>query len=60
MYNRDGKGYGIKYILECLKTDDEEYYKQITRKDMIIDGANDDIGACEIVINSYKKSACYL
>jgi hypothetical protein len=52
----DGKGYGIKYLLDCLKIDDEEYYKQITKKDMIIDGSNDDIGACEIVVNYYKKS----
>ena len=50
----DGKGYGIKYLLECLKIDDIEYYKSITRKDLIIDGANDDIGASEIVINNYK------
>jgi hypothetical protein len=26
----DGKGYGIKYLLECLKIDDYEYYKLIT------------------------------
>ena len=52
----DGKGYGIKYLLDCLKVDNEEYYKQITKKDMIIDGSNDDIGACEIVVNYYKKS----
>ena len=32
-----------------------EYYKQINKKDMIIDSANDDIGACDIVINNYKK-----
>ena len=52
----DGKGYGIKYLLDCLKVDNEEYYKSITKKDMIIDGSNDDIGASEIVINYYKKS----
>ena len=52
----NGKGYGIKYLLDCLKVDNEEYYKQITKKDMIIDGSNDDIGACEIVVNYYKKS----
>jgi hypothetical protein len=52
----DGKGYGIKYLLDCLKVDDIEYYKSITKKDMIIDGSNDDIGASEIVINYYKKS----
>ena len=51
----NGKGYGIKYLLECLKIDDEEYYKSITKKDMIIDGANDDIGASEIVVNHYKE-----
>jgi hypothetical protein len=51
-----GKGYGIKFLLDCLKVDNEEYYKQITKKDMIIDGSNDDIGACEIVVNYYKKS----
>jgi hypothetical protein len=27
-----GKGYGIKYLLECLKVDNPEYYKQITKK----------------------------
>ncbi len=47
-----GKGYGIKYLLECLKIDDEEYYKKMTEKDMVIDNAND-IGACEIDINYY-------
>lgn len=52
----DGKGYGIKYLLDCLKTDNIEYYKEITRKELIIDGANDDIGACEIVVNHYKDS----
>ena len=51
----DGKGYGIKYLLECLKTDNIEYYKEITRKDLIIDSANDDIGASEIVVNHYKE-----
>jgi hypothetical protein len=29
----NGKGYGIKFLLECLKTDDEEYYNSITKKD---------------------------
>ena len=48
------KGYGIKYLLNCLKEDDEEYYKSITFKDMIIDGSNDDIGASQIVIEFYK------
>jgi hypothetical protein len=52
----DGKGYGIKYLLDCLKVDDNEYYKSITKKDMIISGSNDDIGASEIVINYYKTS----
>jgi len=54
----DGKGYGIKYLLDCLKVDDIEYYKSITKKleDMIINGSNDDIGASEIVINHYKNS----
>ena len=51
----NGKGYGIKYLLECLKVDDPAYYKQITKKDMIIDGANDDIGASEIVVNFYRE-----
>lgn len=50
----NGKGYGIKYLLECLKVDNIEYYKQITKKDSVIDGANDDIGACEIVVNHYR------
>jgi hypothetical protein len=52
----DGKGFGIKYLLECLKVDNVRYYKHITKKDMIIDNANDDIGACELVANYYKKS----
>lgn len=51
----DGKGYGIKYLLECLKTDNIEYYKEITKKDLIINGANDDIGASEVVVNHYKE-----
>ena len=50
----NGKGYGIKHLLECLKVDDIEYYKKITKKDMIINGANDDIGASEIVVNHYR------
>lgn len=50
----NGKGYGIKYILNCLKEDDEEYYKSITFKEMIINSANDDIGASKIVIEFYK------
>ena len=50
----DGKGYGIKFLLECLKVDDEEYYKSITKKDLMIEGANDDIGASEIIVNHYK------
>jgi hypothetical protein len=54
----DGKGYGIKYFLDCLKVDDIEYYKSITKKNeyMIMNGFNDDIGASEIVINHYKNS----
>ena len=50
----DGKGYGIKYLLECLKEDDNEYYKSITFKDMMIDGSNDDVGASKIVIDYYR------
>jgi hypothetical protein len=50
----DGKGYGIKFLLECLKVDDEDYYKSITKRDFIIDGANDDIGASIIVVDYYK------
>ena len=50
----NGKGYGIKYLLNCLKIDDIEYYKKITKQNMIINGANDDIGASEIVVNHYK------
>ena len=50
----NGKGYGIKYLLECIKVDDPIYYKKITKKDMIIDSANDDIGASEIVVNYYR------
>jgi len=49
-----GKGYGIKYLLECLKTDDFEYYKSITTKDRTIESSNDDIGAASIVISHYK------
>ena len=48
------KGYGIKYLLDCLKVDDNEYYKSITKKDMIIESSNDDVGASEIVLNYYK------
>jgi hypothetical protein len=51
----NGIGYGIKYLLECLKIDNYEYYKSITKKDMIIDNANDDVGASEIVINHYRN-----
>ena len=51
----NGVGYGIKYLLDCLKIDDIEYYKSITKKDLIIDGANDDIGASEIVVNHYMS-----
>jgi hypothetical protein len=50
----NGKGYGIKYLLECLKVDDEEYYKQITKKDNMIEGANDDIGASKMVVDYHK------
>ena len=50
----DGKGYGIKYLLDCLKVDNEEYYKQITKKDMIIESADDDEGAANIVVKHYK------
>ena len=50
----DGKGYGIKYLLDCLKIDDIEYYKSITEKDNIIDSAGDDEGAANIVIK-YSK-----
>ena len=50
----NGKGYGIKYLLDCLKVDDIEYYKKITQKDLIIDSANDDIGASELVIKEYN------
>jgi len=50
----DGKGYGIKFLLECLKVDDEEYYKSITKKDLLIESANDDIGASKIVVEYYK------
>ena len=50
----DGKGYGIKYLLECLKIDDIEYYKQITKKDLIIDSGNDDIGASKIIVEIFK------
>ena len=52
----DGKGYGINYLLECLKEDDLEYYNFITKKCLMIDGSNDDIGASKIVVDHYKKS----
>ena len=51
----DGKGYGIKYLLNCLKVDDENYYKSITSQDMIINSANDDIGASLLVIEYYRE-----
>ena len=50
----DGKGYGIKYILQCIYTDDITYYKLIKFKNMVINGANDDIGASKIVVDYYK------
>lgn len=50
----DGKGYGIKYLLDCLKIDDIEYYKSITEKDNIIDSADDDEGAANIVVKYYN------
>ena len=50
----NGKGYGIKYLLDCLKVDNPEYYKTITKKDFIIDGSNDDIGASKIFIELNK------
>ena len=52
----DGKGYGIKYLLECLKEDDNDYYLSITKKDLIISGSNDDIGASKIIVDHYKDS----
>ena len=52
----DGKGYGIKYLLDCLKVDDNEYYKAITKKDLIIESSNDDIGASQIVVDYYRDS----
>lgn len=51
----DGKGYGIKYLLDCLKEDDKEYYESITKKDLMISGSNDDIGASKIVVEYYKN-----
>ena len=50
----NGKGYGIKYLLDCLKIDDIDYYRKIAQKDLVIDSANDDIGASEIVIRIYN------
>jgi hypothetical protein len=49
-----GIGYGIKYLLECLKIDNIEYYNSITKKDRIIESSNDDIGAADIVAIHYK------
>lgn len=51
----DGKGYGIKYMLEQLKIDNLAYYKFLKFKDMTISGANDDIGASKIVVDYYKE-----
>ncbi len=51
----DGKGHGIKYLLDCcLKVDEIAYYKSITEKDNIIDSADDDEGAANIVVKYYK------
>ena len=50
----NGKGYGIKYLLECLKVDDLEYYKNITTKGIILMVLMM-IGASEIVFNHYKN-----
>jgi hypothetical protein len=55
----NGKGYGIKYLLDCLKVDDEEYYKQITKQDMIIDSADDDEGAANLVVKYYKDQLLF-
>ena len=49
----NGKGYGIKYLLECLKVDALEYYKNITTKGMIWMVLRM-IGASEIVFNHYN------
>ena len=49
--------YGIAHIWNCIeltKKLSNEYYKLITKKDMMINGSNDDIGASEIVLNYYK------
>jgi hypothetical protein len=60
-FNRfDGEGYDIQYLLDCLKVDNVDYYKQITKTNMIIDGSNDDNGASEIVVNYYKKSLLFV
>lgn len=51
----NGKGYGIKYLLSCLKNDNAEYYREITKKEFLISGSNDDIGASIIIINQYRE-----
>ncbi len=50
----DGKGYGIKYLLDCLKVDDIEYHNSITEKDNIINSADDDERAANIVVKYYN------
>jgi len=42
--------------LDYLKTDDVEYYKKCTQKDLIIDDANDDIEASYDVINVFRDT----
>ena len=50
------KGYGWKFLLDWLKEDNPEYYKKLTEKQVLIESANDDIGASKIVVEHYKQS----
>jgi hypothetical protein len=48
-----GKENGNKNsLLYCLKVEDQEYCKETTLKDSIIDCSNENIGVCEIATGS--------
>jgi hypothetical protein len=50
-----GKGSGIKFLLECLRSNDDEYDRNMIETDLMIASANDDIGAIEIDFYLYKS-----